>query len=71
MHKKQLETQKGNIVYWVNENKDKDSLQLVFLPGLTADHRLFLKQIEYFRKDYKRKRRHLRCAESLPSSLSM
>lgn len=53
MHKKQLETQKGNIVYWVNENKDKDSLQLVFLPGLTADHRLFLKQIEYFRKDYR------------------
>ncbi len=29
---------------------DKQKITLVFLPGLTADHRLFEKQIEYFEK---------------------
>lgn len=42
------ETECGNIHYWVNEITENDSLQLIFLPGLTADHRLFEKQIEYF-----------------------
>ncbi|MBR5283765.1 MAG: alpha/beta hydrolase [Clostridia bacterium] len=38
----------GNIYYWVHII---DAVQptLVFLPGLTADHRLFDKQIEYFK----------------------
>ena len=30
--------------------KDKQKITLVFLPGLTADHRLFEKQTEYFEK---------------------
>lgn len=29
---------------------DKQKITLVFLPGLTADHRLFEKQTEYFEK---------------------
>lgn len=45
-------TDKGDIHYWINIdalNKDKE---LVFLPGLTADKRLFDKQIEYFEGKY-------------------
>ncbi len=52
MIKKRLFTEKGNIVYWVNEKKENDKPELVFLPGLTADHRLFLKQIEHFKDEY-------------------
>ena len=37
----------GNIHYWINFI-DKNNVTLVFLPGLTADHRLFDKQIEFF-----------------------
>ena len=44
-------TSLGDIHYWVNEiNKDK--LTLVFLPGLTADHRLFDKQVSHFANTY-------------------
>ena len=39
----------GCIHYFVNI-MDKQRITLVFLPGLTADHRLFEKQIEYFEK---------------------
>ena len=39
----------GCIHYFVNV-VDKQKITLVFLPGLTADHRLFEKQIEYFEK---------------------
>ena len=39
----------GCIHYFVNII-DKQKITLVFLPGLTADHRLFEKQTEYFEK---------------------
>lgn len=39
----------GSIHYFINMI-DKQKITLVFLPGLTADHRLFEKQIEYFEK---------------------
>ena len=38
----------GTIHYWINAEAAQKAPQLVFLPGLTADHRLFEKQIEYF-----------------------
>ena len=38
----------GDIHYWVNDAGTQKRPQLVFLPGLTADHRLFDRQIEYF-----------------------
>jgi len=41
----------GTICYWTNA-LDLDRLTLVFLPGLTADHTLFDKQIEYFQDKY-------------------
>ena len=48
LKEKTYETRCGRIHYWVNEGVDS-ALSLVFLPGLTADHRLFDKQIACFR----------------------
>lgn len=48
LEKKQFQTPYGTIAYWVSCEKRSDRPWLVFLPGLTADHRLFEKQIEYF-----------------------
>ena len=45
-------TRCGDIHYWVSECSEQNKPQLVFLPGLTADHRLFEKQIEYFEGRY-------------------
>ena len=42
----------GSIHYWVNPKGEKGAPQLVFLPGLTADHRLFDKQIDSFEGTY-------------------
>ncbi len=50
MKHKVFKTSHGNIHYWVNEVKSK--YQLVFLPGLTADHRLFVKQVKAFAEKY-------------------
>ena len=47
MNEKTYRSDKGTIHYWTNEI-EHGSKTLVFLPGLTADHRLFEKQIEYF-----------------------
>ncbi|MBE5849942.1 MAG: alpha/beta hydrolase [Lachnospiraceae bacterium] len=41
-------TRCGNIHYWINKDAEENKPQLVFLPGLTADHRLFEKQTGYF-----------------------
>lgn len=41
----------GTIHYWIHMIA-ADSATLVFLPGLTADHRLFEKQIEYFKNQW-------------------
>ena len=45
-------TKSGTIHYWVSSDACKASPQLIFLPGLTADHRLFDRQIEYFEGKY-------------------
>ena len=46
---KTYETPCGTIRYWTN-GRDLPGVTLVFLPGLTADHRLFDKQLEAFRE---------------------
>lgn len=51
MIKKTYGTPLGSIHYRLNV-MDAEALTLVFLPGLTADHRLFEKQIEYFENKY-------------------
>ena len=42
----------GTIHYWTNEEVNSE-VALVFLPGLTADHRLFDKQVEFFKDKYR------------------
>ncbi len=44
---RQLATGKGIIRYWVNDRADSP-VTLVFLPGLTADRRMFARQADYF-----------------------
>ncbi len=51
MTEKTYETRFGTIHYWTNGKKDSP-VSLIFLPGLTADHRLFDKQIAFFEKKY-------------------
>ncbi len=51
MIEKTLLTQHGKIHYWLNE-VDSSKPWLIFLPGLTADHHLFDKQIEDLGKKY-------------------
>ena len=41
-------TNKGPIHYWISGPETGIGPELVFLPGLTADHRLFDQQTEYF-----------------------
>lgn len=45
---KALDTPQGRIAYWVSGAPSDALPWLVFLPGLTADHRLFDRQIEHF-----------------------
>ena len=46
------DTSCGQIHYWIDKDAENSSPQLVFLPGLTADHRLFDKQISHFEGKY-------------------
>ncbi len=45
-------TSSGDIHYWVSKHVVATAPALVFLPGLTADHRLFDKQVEHFAAHY-------------------
>lgn len=51
MNEKTYTTSLGVIHYWIHIIST-DDLTLVFLPGLTADHRLFEKQISFFEGKY-------------------
>jgi pimeloyl-ACP methyl ester carboxylesterase len=51
MIEKVFSTKKGVIHYWTSTVYGERTW-LVFLPGLTADHRLFEKQIKEFKDDY-------------------
>ena len=53
MLEKKLETSLGVIHYWVNNLNKQLEIALIFLHGLTADHRLFDKQIEYFEDKFR------------------
>ena len=48
MDRRGLTTPDGSIVYWVSRVAGQGRPWLVFLPGLTADHRLFERQVEHF-----------------------
>ena len=51
MTEKTFETASGTIHYWMNDVVPTGKT-LIFLPGLTADHHLFDRQIEAFEKQY-------------------
>lgn len=48
LKKHRYQTPSGVITYWVSSEVLADKPWFVFLPGLTADHRLFEKQLTYF-----------------------
>ena len=48
MRRRTFDTPGGTIVYWVGGTVRSGYPWLVFLPGLTADHRLFECQLEHF-----------------------
>ncbi|MDE5898103.1 MAG: alpha/beta hydrolase [Treponemataceae bacterium] len=48
MTEKSFETPCGSIRYWVGGAPAESKLPLAFLPGLTADHRLFERQVAHF-----------------------
>ena len=52
MRERVYQTTCGDIHYWINMEQGASGPTLVFLPGLTADHRLFDKQIQYFKGKY-------------------
>ena len=47
MNERSYTTDKGAIRYWISDPMP-GAKTLVFLPGLTADHHLFDKQVEFF-----------------------
>ena len=50
MNKKSIENERGKVYYWI---RNKGRGKCIFLcHGLTADHNLFKKQMEYFPDDY-------------------
>lgn len=51
LEEKVYTTNCGDIHYWI-DRVEAAPATLVFLPGLTADHRLFDKQMEYFKGKY-------------------
>ncbi|MBD5399984.1 MAG: alpha/beta hydrolase [Treponema sp.] len=50
MQKKYLSSKNGKTVYWIH--KKENARSLVMLHGLTADHRLFDKQVDALREKY-------------------
>ena len=41
MESKYIESQRGKVYYEIEKNIDKKAVCIFFLPGLSADHRLF------------------------------
>lgn len=52
MQERIYQTTHGPIHYWISAPHQEEPLTLLFLPGLTADHRLFEQQIAYFSSKY-------------------
>ena len=53
LEEKSLKTPNGEIYYWFSKNRINSDLCIVFCHGLTADHSLFEKQIDFFTSRYK------------------
>ena len=53
MKQKNIKSKNGTIYYWIGGSKKKDASCIVFNHGMTADHTMFDKQIEFFSEKYK------------------
>lgn len=52
MMEKHITSPRGDTYYWVAKCAAADTPALIFLPGLTANHHLFDKQVEFFAVEY-------------------
>ncbi|MGL4344744.1 MAG: alpha/beta fold hydrolase [Cellulosilyticaceae bacterium] len=52
MEHKQVKSQYGVTHYWISHSSDVRAKTIVFTHGVTADHTMFEKQVEYFQKEY-------------------
>ncbi len=52
MDHKQLKSKNGEIHYWIHKHHNECSKCILFTHGLTANHSMFEKQVEYFTSDY-------------------
>lgn len=53
MEKKIIHTENGDLYYWVGGNQSIDAECVVFIHGMTADHSMFDKQVDYFSNEFK------------------
>jgi pimeloyl-ACP methyl ester carboxylesterase len=52
MQEKNVNTPDGKVYYWCSDSWSNNRKTLFFLHGLTADHRMFQSQYDYFEHDY-------------------
>lgn len=53
MEKKNIRSEHGEVYYWIGENQRENANCIVFTHGMTADHTMFDKQVDYFREEYR------------------
>lgn len=52
LSRKEYQSPRGKVFYWISPHADPSARWLVMLHGLTASHTLFDRQVEYFSKEY-------------------
>lgn len=52
MEEKYVESSRGKTYYWLEKSGQPGAKNLIFLPGLTANHHLFDPQVSYFTRKY-------------------
>lgn len=52
METKSIKTDRGIVYYWIFRNDSLNAKCIVFTHGLTADHTMFEKQVEFFSKNH-------------------
>lgn len=52
MEHRYIKSIRGTIHYWIIRNTNENAKCIVFTHGLTANHTMFEKQVEYFSKEY-------------------
>jgi len=53
MENKEIQSDAGTISYWIGGNTGAHAKCIVFIHGMTADHTMYNKQVEYFRNEYR------------------